>query len=77
MEKISTHGRLISVGGFNPMAGLNYQIPITPNGKSGGAEGTVQTEFSGSILEVRDGAATGTDTGKKPLQRTRGRILPR
>lgn len=43
-----------SVGGSSTPAGLNYLIAITLDGKSGVAEGTVRTEFVGSIMEARD-----------------------
>lgn len=52
--KISTKGEIRSVGGFSTPAGLNYQIAVTPDGKTGFAEGTVKTEFAGNIMEARD-----------------------
>lgn len=52
--KISTKGEIRSIGGFSTPAGMNYQIAVTPDGTSGFAEGTVNTEFAGSIMEARD-----------------------
>jgi hypothetical protein len=33
---------------------MNYRIAVTPDKTAGTAEGTVWTEFAGSIMEARD-----------------------
>lgn len=63
--KISTKGQIRSVGGFNTPAGMNYQIAVTPDGKSGLAEGSFRTEFAGSIMEARGVNMSITDTWNK------------
>lgn len=54
--QISTKGsiRAVAASGDSP-AELNYQIAVTPDSNSGSgfAEGTVKTEFGGSIMEAR------------------------
>ncbi|HWQ67459.1 MAG TPA: hypothetical protein VN372_11395 [Methanospirillum sp.] len=55
--QISTKAQIRAVAktGDSP-AELNYQIAVTPDSNSGSgfAEGTVKTEFAGSIMEARD-----------------------
>ncbi|WP_319579463.1 hypothetical protein [uncultured Methanospirillum sp.] len=51
--KISGHGEIRSAGGFSTPAALNYRIAVTAD-KNVPAQGTVRTEFSGSIMEARD-----------------------
>jgi len=40
-------------GGFSTPAALNYRIAVTAD-KNVPAQGTVRTEFAGSIMEARD-----------------------
>jgi len=51
--KISTKGEIRSAGGFSTPAALNYRIAVTAD-KNVPAQGTVRTEFAGSIMEARD-----------------------
>jgi len=54
--QLSSRGRLRETGTSSIPAALNYRIAVTPDEGSGKgyAEGTVTTEFSGSIMEARD-----------------------
>jgi len=51
--KISSHGEIRSAGGYSTPAGMNYRIAVTAD-KNVPAQGTVRTEFAGSIMEARD-----------------------
>ena len=54
--QVSTKGSLRAVAATSDVpAGLFYQIAVTPipGSGSGFAEGTVKTEFAGSIMEAR------------------------
>nr|WP_319539075.1 hypothetical protein [uncultured Methanospirillum sp.] len=51
--KISGKGEIRSAGGFSTPAALNYRIAVTAD-KNVPAQGTVRTEFAGSIMEARD-----------------------
>ncbi len=67
--QISTKGQIRALGtSSSTSAGLNYQIAVTPDSGSGltTAQGTVKTEFAGSILEARDAKkSTGSSSKKK------------
>ncbi len=54
--QLSSRGRLRETGTSSIPAALNYRIAVTPDKGSGKgfAEGTVSTEFAGSIMEARD-----------------------
>ncbi|HWQ67461.1 MAG TPA: hypothetical protein VN372_11405 [Methanospirillum sp.] len=55
--QISTKAQIRAVAKTSDSpAELNYQIAVTPDSNSGSgfAEGTVKTEFAGSIMEARD-----------------------
>ncbi len=68
--KISTKGRIRSIGLFSTPAAMTYQIAVTPDGTSGFAEGTVWTSFAGSIMESRDVNMSTTDAWNKTAGET-------
>jgi len=64
--QVSSRGQIRAVAADSGVpAGLNYRIAVTPDASSGigYAEGTVKTEFAGSIMEARDwGDSAGSAT---------------
>jgi len=57
--QVSTKSQIRAAGSSSTSAGIGYQIAVTPDAASGNqyAEGTVRTEFAGSITEARDAKA--------------------
>ena len=64
--QISTKSQLRAVGSSSVSSGVGYRIAVSPDTGSENryAEGTVRTEFAGSITEARDGKKSTSSTSK-------------